>query len=48
MTVRERILAMKLLEQQKKNPEYLKKIGVQVRMNQVESTTIERGEKRDV
>ena len=48
MTVRERILAMKLLEQQKKNHEYLKKIGVHVRMNQVESTTIERSEKRDV
>lgn len=32
MTVRERILAIKLLEKQERNPEYTKKIGVQVSM----------------
>ncbi len=30
MTVRERILALKLLEKQEKRPEYTKKIGVAV------------------
>ena len=30
MTARERILAIKLLEKQERNPEYVKKIGVQV------------------
>lgn len=30
MTVRERILALKLLENQKKHPEYTEYIGVQV------------------
>lgn len=47
MTVRERVLAIKLLEKQEKNPEYLKKLGVYITMNQVEVTTIERSEKRD-
>ena len=32
MTVKERILVLKLLEKQEKNPEYVKSIGVQVRM----------------
>ena len=32
MTVRERILAIKLLEKQEKNPEYAKQIGIQVSM----------------
>ena len=48
MTVRERLLVIKLLEQQEKHPEYLKKLGVHITMNQVEVTTIERSEKRDV
>ena len=30
MTVRERILAIKPLEKQEKNPEYAKQIGIQV------------------
>lgn len=30
MTVRERILALKIKEKQDKNPEYAKKIGIQV------------------
>ena len=32
MTPKERILALKLLEKQKQNPEYAKKIGVEVKM----------------
>ena len=42
MTVRGRLLAIKLLEQQEKNPEYLKRLGVRVEMNKVESTDDER------
>ena len=30
MTARERILALKLLEKQERNPEYVKRIGIQV------------------
>jgi hypothetical protein len=30
MTVRERILALRLLEKQKQQPEYAKRIGIQV------------------
>lgn len=30
MTARERILAIKLLEKQERNPEYTKQIGIQV------------------
>ena len=49
MTVRERILIMKLLEQQEKDPECLKRLGVHITMNPVVSTdTKERKEKRDV
>lgn len=33
MTARERILAIKLLEKQKNNAEYMKQIGIQVNMN---------------
>ena len=32
MTVRERILAIKLLEKQKQQPAYAQQLGVQVRM----------------
>lgn len=32
MTARERILAIKLLEKQERNPEYAKQIGIQVSM----------------
>ena len=42
MTVRERVLIIKLLEQQEKNPEYLKEIGVHVTMKKVESIIMER------
>ena len=31
MTVRERMLALRLLEKQEKNPEYARKLGVQVK-----------------
>lgn len=42
MTVRGRLLAIKLLEQQEKNPEYLKRLGIRVEMSKVESTDNER------
>ncbi len=42
MTVRERVLAIKLLEHQEKRPEYMKKLGVRVTINKVESTDRER------
>ena len=32
MTARERILAIKLLEKQERNPEYASRIGIQVSM----------------
>lgn len=32
MTARERILAIRLLEKQERNPEYTKQIGIQVSM----------------
>ena len=32
MTVRERILAIRLLEKQERNPEYAKRIGIQVQI----------------
>lgn len=49
MTVRERILAIKLLEQQEKRPECLKKLGVHITMNPVVSTDKkERNKKQDV
>ena len=37
MTARERLLAIKLLEKQEKNPEYAQRIGVQVIMKKTES-----------
>jgi len=42
VTVRERILAIKLLEQQEKHPEYLKRLGVRIEINKVETTCEER------
>ena len=42
MTVRGRIVAIKLLKVQEKKPEYLKKLGVRIKMNKVESTDNER------
>ena len=43
MTVRERVLAIRLMEQQKKKPEYFEELGIHVTMNKVEFTTSERG-----
>ena len=34
MTARERILAIKLLEKQERNPEYARRIGIQVSITQ--------------
>ena len=42
MTVCERVLAIRLLEQQEKKPEYFEKLGVQANMNEAESAITER------
>lgn len=42
MTVRGRLIAIKLLEVQEKKSEYLKELGVRIKMNKVESTDDER------
>ena len=41
MTVRERVLTIKLMEQQEKHPEYLKEIGVRVIMKRIETVLTE-------
>ena len=41
MTARERILAIKLLEKQEKNPEYARQIGIQVSMVKKDLKTLE-------
>lgn len=44
MTVRERMLALKIKEKQDKNPEYAKKIGIQVNIVEIENRNSKRGE----
>ena len=41
MTARERILTIKLLEKQEKNPEYARQIGIQVSMVKKDLKTME-------
>ena len=41
MTVRERILALRLLEKQEHNPEYARRIGIQVNMMKKDSKNLE-------
>ena len=41
MTARERILAIKLLEKQKRNPKYAERIGIQVSIVKKDSKTME-------
>ena len=41
MTVKERILAIKLLEKQERSPEYAKRIGIQVSMVKKDPKTTE-------
>ena len=41
MTTRERILAIKLLEKQERNPEYANRIGIQVIMVKKDPKTTE-------
>ena len=42
VTVRERILAIRLLEQQEKQPAFFEKLGVHVTMEKVQPTIDER------
>ena len=44
MTVRERMLALKIKEKQDKNPEYAKKIGIQIKIVENENRDLKRGE----
>ena len=44
MTVRERMLALKIKEKQDKNPEYAKKIGSQIKIVENENKDLKRGE----
>ena len=44
MTARERILAIRLLEKQEKQPEYAKRIGMRVQMKK---TDLQNKEKKD-
>ena len=41
MTARERILAIKLLEKQERNPEYVERIGIQVSMVKIDPKIME-------
>lgn len=41
MTARERILAIRLLEKQERNPEYAKQIGIQVSMTKKDLKEVE-------
>lgn len=41
MTARERILSLKLLEKQEQNPEYARRIGIQVKMMQKDPKKME-------
>ena len=43
MTASERVLAIRLMEKQRKNPEYFEQLGIQVSMKKVESSASERG-----
>ena len=43
MTAHERVLAIRLMEQQEKKPEYFEELGIHVTMNKVEFSTSERG-----
>lgn len=42
MTVRERILALELLEKQEKRPDYAERIGIQVQMKKTDSQNKEK------
>ncbi len=42
MTARGRILVIRLLEQQEKNPAYLKRLGVCIKMTEVKKDNMER------
>ena len=41
MTARERILALRLLEKQEQNPDYVRRIGIQVNVRMKDPNTLE-------
>lgn len=40
MNVRQRVLALRLLEKQKKNPEYARKIGIEVKVKKLKNERV--------
>ncbi len=46
MSARQRILALKLLERQKRNPEFAKKIGLEIQMMKNTTNSKEKRDKR--
>ena len=42
MTARERVLAIRLIEKQGKNPEYFEQLGIQISIEKVDSSASER------
>ena len=43
MTARERVLAIRLMEKQGKNPEYFEQLGIHISIEKVDSSASERG-----
>jgi hypothetical protein len=43
LTVKQRILALKYLEKQKRNPNFAKKLGVEVKMKITEEKNLRKG-----
>ena len=43
MTASERVLAIRLMEKQRKNPEYFEELGIHVLIKKVETSASERG-----
>ena len=41
MSVKERILAIRLIEMQEKNPEYAKRLGVEIKMENKKDVQVE-------
>ncbi len=40
MSARQRVLALKLLEKQKRNPEFAKKIGIEIKVTPIKNQEI--------
>lgn len=47
MTVRERILALRLMEKEERNPEYAKRLGVHISLKEKDIETEKEGRKEN-